>query len=165
MLTYIGIGGNLGDREKHLREGIQGLSKAWGKPIGQSSWYETEAWGMPEGTPPFLNAIVCWDLDEPPHAILERLLAIEQLAGRVRTGAGYASRTLDCDIIAIDGLSLRSSALEIPHPKLASRRFVLEPLMELAPDLWIAGPDQSVRAIFDACTDSTPVRRIADSPP
>jgi len=163
MLTYIGIGGNLGNREEHLRKGIEALSKAWGPPLNQSSWYETEAWGMPKGTPPFLNAVVCWDLDDQPHQILEQLLEIEQLAGRVRTGTGYASRTLDCDIIAMDGLSLRSSALEIPHPKLASRRFVLEPLMELAPDLWIAGPDQSVRAIFDACTDETPVRRLAES--
>lgn len=161
MRMYIGLGGNLGDREANVRGGIAALSEAWGEPFAVSSCYETAAWGMPEGTPDFLNAVAGWNVEEPVEAVWGRLLAAERAAGRERSGDGYASRTLDCDVLAIEGMALRNADLTVPHPKLAERRFVLEPLAEVAPDLWIAGPDRSVRAILASCSDATPVRKTA----
>ncbi len=158
---YIGLGGNLGDREANLKEGLAALSAAWGAPEEISGVYETAAWGMPEGTPDFLNAVAVWEVDEAVEAVWPRLVAVEQAAGRERTGAGYASRTLDCDVLAIEGLSLRNPDLTVPHPRLAERRFVLEPLAEVAPDLWVAGADRTVRAILAACSDSHPVRKLS----
>lgn len=163
MRVHIGFGGNMGDRLGYLREAVAALRADWGEPVALSGVYETEAWGMPEGTPPFLNAVVVWEVAESPEGVWRRLVALEEEAGRVRSGTGYASRTLDCDVLAIEGLALRSPELTVPHPRLAERRFVLEPLAEVAPDLWIAGEDREVVAILASCKDATPVRKHPDS--
>lgn len=159
MRVHIGLGGNLGDREGFLRGALEALTADWGAPVAVSGVYETEAWGMPEGTPAFLNAVAVWEVEATPLAVWERLVALEAAAGRVREGAGYASRTLDCDVLAIEGMALRTPELTVPHPRLGERRFVLEPLAEVAPDLWIAGEDRTVGAILATCNDATPVRR------
>lgn len=165
MLVYVGLGGNLGDRMGHLKRAVLDINQVWGDSLMLSSVYETEAWGMPEGTPKFFNAVGAWNTHDSMDQIWNELAAIESAAGRVREDASttYMSRTLDCDVLAIDGRALRSHQLTVPHPRLASRRFVLEPLAEIAPDLWIAGADQSVRTILAACKDTTPVRRL-DAP-
>jgi 2-amino-4-hydroxy-6-hydroxymethyldihydropteridine diphosphokinase len=135
-LAYVGLGANLGDREATLRRAIELLR---GEPeidvLAVSSFRETDPVGYVD-QPPFLNAAVALETGLPPRALLERLLAIEQALGRVREGvARFGPRTCDLDLLLYGGELLDEPDLVVPHPRLAERRFVLEPLAELDPAL------------------------------
>ena len=107
---------------------------------------------MAEGTPAFLNMVVGVDTDMSLEALLCVLLDIEREHGRVRDASteGYLNRTLDMDILCTsEGETLNIDDLAVPHPMMTSRRFVLQPLADLAPDLEVGG--QTVRMALDAC--------------
>lgn len=161
-LLCIGLGANLGDRVAVLNAAVAGCAARFGPPRAVSSWWETAAWGMPAGTPPFLNGAAAFDLPPlEPEAVLDTLLAIEQHHGRVRSAnPGYVSRTLDLDILLFGAAELATSRLAVPHPRMAARRFVLAPLNEVAPAAPVPGTGRSVAELLAACTDSAEVARL-----
>ncbi len=131
-LAYIGFGSNLGDREHAIlasaqRLGVRRLSKI----------RETEPWGLTD-QPPFLNAVGELATEDGAPVLLRRLLETERSFGRVRFER-WGPRTLDLDLLAYGEDELDEPGLTVPHPHLHERRFVLEPLAELAPDLNIPG--------------------------
>ena len=136
--AYIGIGGNVaswgGPPESTLAAAALRL-QSFGQVAARSSLYSTEPVGFAE-QPRFVNAAVALETNLAPHALLGGLMAIEKEFGRDRS-AGFVNgpRTLDLDILLFDDLILREPGLEIPHPRLAERAFVLIPLAEIAPQI------------------------------
>lgn len=158
----IGLGSNLGDRHSLLDEAIAEIALRLNVRPLLSSRYETPAWGMAPGTPAFLNQVAVVKSDEMPHGMLEVLLGIERDLGRTRVSAdlGYQSRSIDLDLLAVEGVALSDDRLTLPHPRMHLRRFVLEPLHEIAPEfqLHIQGP--SVAELLQRCPDTSEVKRL-----
>ena len=131
-LAFIGLGSNLGDGRTNLKEAWQRLGKTKGiTPLALSSPYETAPVGM-ESTQWFTNAAGAIDTKTSPAELLAILLAIEKALGRDRSKG--EDRTVDLDLLLYDDLEQSSEELEIPHPEMEQRLFVLAPLEELAPD-------------------------------
>jgi 2-amino-4-hydroxy-6-hydroxymethyldihydropteridine diphosphokinase len=131
--AFIGLGSNLGDRRAFLRQAVEGLQAA-GDVVGVSPLYETEPVGGPDRQGPYLNLVVELSTSDPPRALLARCRAREAAAGRVRR-ARWGPRTLDADVLWVEGWLLDEEDLVVPHPRLWERRFVVQPLADLAPDL------------------------------
>lgn len=134
--VYVGLGTNLGNKEENLRTAVRLLNQKIGKVISLSSFYETAAWGfVSEHT--FLNAAACIETKQTPAEILQHTQCIEQELGRIRKSVKgvYTDRPIDIDILLYDNLVLQTSTLTIPHPLMTDRRFVMEPLAEIAPDV------------------------------
>lgn len=137
--AYIALGSNLGDSRQYLRDAIEALAHLPGtRVVACSRFYRTPPWGVLE-QPPFINAVVQIDTAIKADALLQSLLAIERAAGRVRDGERWGPRTLDLDLLHMDGVQLSDTQLTLPHPRIAERAFVLLPLHDLAPDLAIPG--------------------------
>ena len=161
---YISVGSNLGDRETLLKEGIALLEKELVelkaiKSITESPIYETQAWGMPEGSPAFLNLVVAIETDVTLENLLPLLLEVESACGRERNSTkyeadhsdSYANRTLDMDILLDGEVLLKTNHLIVPHPKLTQRRFVLQPLADLDSKIIIPGKNCTVEEALKAC--------------
>jgi 2-amino-4-hydroxy-6-hydroxymethyldihydropteridine diphosphokinase len=131
--AFIGLGSNLGDRRALLRQAVESL-RAHGDLVGVSPLYETEPVGGPGGQGPYLNLVVALSTTDTPRALLERCQALESAAGRVRT-VRWGPRTLDADVLWVEGWQVDEEDLIVPHPRLWERRFVVQPLADLAPDL------------------------------
>ena len=135
--AFLSLGSNLGDRRAHLRRAVYQL-RAGSVPAvtAVSEVYETEPVGGPDDQGPFLNVVVelAVPVEVDPYRLLEQCHRLEAAAGRVRT-VRWGPRTLDADVIWIDGIALDDPDLTVPHPRWRERRFVLAPLAELAPDL------------------------------
>lgn len=157
MIGYVALGSNLGDREEYLRAGLRGLAEAGLAPVGLSSVWETEPVG-PAGPTWFLNLVARIDTELPPLDVLRRLLEIERRAGRVRTTA-QAQRVLDLDLLLLGDQSWADAELELPHPRMWQRRFVLEPLAELDPGLVDPRTGRTARATCAALGAVPAVRR------
>ena len=137
--AYIGIGSNLGERESTIRDALELLASDPELAVeAVSSIRETDPVGVVD-QPRFLNAAIRLATDLAPHALLERLLAVETRLGRVRTGERYGPRTIDLDLLLYGDEIVDEPGLRVPHPRLAERRFVLEPLAELDPGLVVPG--------------------------
>jgi 2-amino-4-hydroxy-6-hydroxymethyldihydropteridine diphosphokinase len=131
--AFIGLGSNLGDRLAALRQAVAQL-EAGGDVIAVSPLYETEPVGGPEDQGAFLNLVVELLTGDTARRLLERGQALEAAAGRVRT-VRWGPRTLDADVLLIEGETVVEPDLVVPHPRLWERRFVVQPLADLAPDL------------------------------
>jgi 2-amino-4-hydroxy-6-hydroxymethyldihydropteridine diphosphokinase len=139
--AFIGIGTNLGDRAANYREAIQRIASLPGTHVvRQSSIYETEPVGEVKG--PFLNGVVEIETEMAADALMRRLLAIERIMGRRRTGGRkpvrrtkHRPRIIDLDLLFFNQQIAETRALTVPHPRLHERRFVLAPMAELAPAL------------------------------
>jgi 2-amino-4-hydroxy-6-hydroxymethyldihydropteridine diphosphokinase len=137
--AYIGIGSNLGEREDTIRQALALLAAEPGIEVDAvSSIRETDPVGI-VNQPKFLNAAARLLTDLAPRQVLERLLAVEQRLGRVRTGERFGPRTIDLDLLVYADEVVDEHGLRVPHPRLAERRFVLEPLVELDPELVVPG--------------------------
>ena len=133
--VFVALGSNLGPREAHLAFALRALRASEGvRVVAVSPVFETDPVGPPPQGP-YLNAVVELRTSLAPRALLERLLAIEAAAGRERRGPRNAARTLDLDLLLHGALALDEPGLCVPHPRLAERAFVLEPLCALAPEL------------------------------
>jgi 2-amino-4-hydroxy-6-hydroxymethyldihydropteridine diphosphokinase len=145
--AYLGLGSNLGSRLDNLRAGLRRLG-----PVVQvtaiSALYETAPIGVTE-QPSFLNAVCSVTTTLAPHPLLDRLKEIERELGRTE-GRRWGPRPLDLDILLYDEDRIELRDLEIPHPRLRERAFVLRPLSELDPDLVIPGDGRTVRALLEA---------------
>lgn len=137
-LAYVGLGANLGPREETLREAVELLGRADGvEVVGVSDLRETDPVGVVD-QPPFLNGAVAIETMLLARALLDLLLEIERSLGRVR-GERWGPRIVDLDLLAYGNVVVDEPGLHVPHPRLHERRFALEPLAELNPELEIPG--------------------------
>lgn len=132
-IAYLSLGSNLGDRERNLRDALDLLAGPGLRVVRVSSFYETEPLEVRD-QPWFLNAVAEVETELFPKQLLARIQKVEQQLGRKRT-APKGPRTIDIDILLYGSAVIDAEELQVPHPRLAERRFVLEPLAELAPDL------------------------------
>lgn len=135
--AYVGLGSNLGDRAGYLLLAVRGMMAAGLCVKRLSAIYETEAVGVPDEQPLYLNAVAELSLKETlftPEQVLARLLRIEYALSRRRVRP-LAARTIDLDLLLYADVSVQTDFLTLPHPRLHLRRFALAPLAELAPDL------------------------------
>jgi 2-amino-4-hydroxy-6-hydroxymethyldihydropteridine diphosphokinase len=157
--VVLGLGSNLGDREAAIARALARLSERGYRAARTSSLYLTE----PVGGPPqgwFLNAVADGETALSPEALLSACLAVELELGRVREVAN-GPRTIDVDILFYDGEVHPGPAPVVPHPRLAERRFVLEPLVEILPDLVHPVLGASARELLERCPDRSVVKRLA----
>jgi 2-amino-4-hydroxy-6-hydroxymethyldihydropteridine diphosphokinase len=137
--AYVGLGANLGDRERTLLAAVDELAAEEGiEVVAVSTLRETEPVGVGE-QPPFLNGAAALETPLPARELLDRLLAVEARFGRVRVAGEHGPRTLDLDLLLYGDEQIDEPGLTVPHPRLHERRFVLEPLTELAPGLVVPG--------------------------
>jgi 2-amino-4-hydroxy-6-hydroxymethyldihydropteridine diphosphokinase len=137
--AYVGLGANLGDRERTLRAAAEALAAEEGvEVVSVSTLRETEPVGVGE-QPRFLNGAAELETTLTARELLDRLLAVEQRFGRVRIPGEHGPRTLDLDLLLYGDEVIDEPGLAVPHPRLHERRFVLEPLAELAPGLVVPG--------------------------
>jgi 2-amino-4-hydroxy-6-hydroxymethyldihydropteridine diphosphokinase len=125
--AYIALGSNLGDREQHLRRAIDSIEDR----VDQSSVWETDPIGGPDGQGAFLNMVVALETDKSPRDLLDMCRRLEAAAGRVRT-EHWGPRTLDADVLLVGDLVVDEPDLTVPHPLWRQRAFVVEPLREVA---------------------------------
>jgi 2-amino-4-hydroxy-6-hydroxymethyldihydropteridine diphosphokinase len=137
--AYVGLGANLGDRERTLREAVDALGAEEGIEVAAvSTLRETDPVGV--GVQPrFLNGVAALETSLGARELLDRLLAVEQRYGRVRVPGEHGPRTLDLDLLLYGDETIDEPGLAVPHPRMHERRFVLEPLAELAPGLVVSG--------------------------
>lgn len=137
-LAYVALGSNLGNPKQQVLDAMDALAKLPATRLLQRSHlYCTPPWGVLK-QPLFINAAVELDTLLSPHALLDALLTIEQQAGRVRAERN-GPRTLDLDVLHIEGVQLGDERLTLPHPRMAERAFVLLPLNDVAPALRLPG--------------------------
>ena len=134
--AYLALGSNLGDRLAYLQAAVDALSNTAGlRLVAMSRVYDTAPVGYLD-QPRFLNGAVLLETELKPEALLEGLLGIERAMGRDRTGAiAKGPRVIDLDLLLFGGMVLEMAALTVPHPAMRERRFVLEPLAEIAPGM------------------------------
>jgi 2-amino-4-hydroxy-6-hydroxymethyldihydropteridine diphosphokinase len=133
-VVYVAIGSNLGKRIATLELAL-GRMVVGGKIVlvDKSPYYETAPEGLKD-QPPFVNAVLRLQTDLTPRELLHRLQGIEESLGR-RRGIRWGPRTIDLDLLLYDDIILKEESLEIPHPRMHERRFVLEPLCDIAPEV------------------------------
>jgi len=145
--VYLSLGSNIGDREGNLRDAIKRLAAPDLGVLRVSPVYETEPMGVTD-QPWFLNLVVEAETTLFPVQLLSRIAKIERAMGRVRTRA-KGPRTLDIDILLYGNAVVRTRDLQIPHPRMAERRFVLAPLADLAPTLRHPVLGKSIKELLD----------------
>lgn len=156
-IAYLSLGSNVGDRESHLRDAIARL-QAYGTLVAISSVYETEpvevtrqAW--------FLNCAIALKTEKTPEQLMAAALNIEREMGRHRTQK-KGPRTIDIDILLFGETVLNSAGLTIPHPAMHQRRFVLEPLAEIAPEVRHPVLERTIRELRSVLPPGQEVRKI-----
>ena len=156
---YLGLGSNVGERTEHLRAAVRLLGEHGVEVEAVSSVYETEPVGEILDQPDFLNGAVRIRTDLEPEALLDVCKAIEVEQGRMFGGPRHGPRPLDVDLLLLGDLELQSERLTLPHAQVTARRFVMEPLLELDPDLEL--PDgRSVREALDGLGEGERVERV-----
>jgi 2-amino-4-hydroxy-6-hydroxymethyldihydropteridine diphosphokinase len=156
-LVYLSLGSNVGDRTANLEAAIARLSSL-GKVVAVSSFYETEPVGF-AAQPWFLNCAVKLDTEKTPEQLLAGILDLEQEMGRLRIHKN-GPRTIDIDILLFGDSVIATEGLIIPHPAMHERRFVLEPMVEIAPDVEHPVLKRSVRELRDALPQGQIVRKL-----
>ena len=155
-LVYLSLGSNVGDRDAQLRDALDRLSVI-GHVVAVSSVYETEPVEFTE-QPWFLNCAVAIETDKTPQQLMTAILSIEEEMGRRRVQK-KGPRSIDIDILLFGDTIMESTELTIPHPALHQRRFVLEPLAEIAPEVSHPVLKKTIRELRDAIPEGQVVRR------
>ncbi len=164
MRTAVALGSNLGDRFANLRaarSAIVGLSNVK-PPIFSSAVYETEPVGCEPGAKKFLNAVVEFDYEGDPASLLEQLIRIEEALGRSRDHSKNVSRTIDVDLLYCGRRNLESERLQLPHPRMHLRKFVLQPLADIRPELILPHERKTVRELLTELKQSAEVVRFKE---
>lgn len=139
MESWIGLGGNLGNSEARLTEAVFRLEQVENIKLRRcSGLYRSAPWGN-ENQEDFLNAVAVLDTTLKPLELMKALLAVEDQMGRVRDGDRWGPRCIDLDLLTYEDLQLESPGLQLPHPRMQLRAFVLQPILELDPDFLIPG--------------------------
>ncbi|MFQ5424378.1 MAG: 2-amino-4-hydroxy-6-hydroxymethyldihydropteridine diphosphokinase [Phycisphaerae bacterium] len=153
-MAYLGLGSNLGRRKKNIAAALNALERTRGiEVVRASSLYETEPMGGPANQDAYINAVVEVATALPAGRLLDVCLNIEESLGRKRS-IRWGPRTIDLDILAYDREICATEALTIPHPMMHQRRFVLEPLVEIAPDFVHPVLERTARDILDALPET-----------
>jgi 2-amino-4-hydroxy-6-hydroxymethyldihydropteridine diphosphokinase len=150
-LAFIALGSNLGDSPRIILSALEKLERLSAAPLLKSSLWETSPVDCPPGSPRFLNAVAALvpNEDETPESLLRKLQDLEKEFGRLPKKRHNEARPLDLDLIAFRCETRRSPELTLPHPRAHQRRFVLQPLAEIAPDLILPGQFQTVARLLD----------------
>ena len=164
MRTGVALGSNLGDRLGNLRTARKAIVDLAGvtEPILASPIYETEPVGCEPGAAKFVNAVLEFDYKGKPAELLEQLVRIEELLGRGRDHARNVAREIDIDLLYFGGAKIDNDRLQLPHPRLHSRKFVLQPLADIRPDLMLPSQTKTVRELLAQLDDSGKVVRLTD---
>ena len=157
-LTYLLIGGNLGNRLENLQQAREWIGAEAGPIVSASSIYETAAWGKTD-QPAFLNQVLLVQTQFPPQPLLEKILSIEQLMGRRRMEK-LGPRLIDIDILFFNESIVDAPGLSIPHPQLHLRRFTMEPLNEIAPDYIHPVFHKTIAELLRECPDLLAVKKL-----
>jgi 2-amino-4-hydroxy-6-hydroxymethyldihydropteridine diphosphokinase len=163
MRVGIALGSNLGDRLENLQAARKAIINLVGSksPI-VSPAYETDAVGCEPYAGKFLNAVVEIEYDGDLTELLEELIQIEESLGRNRDHARNVSRKIDIDLLYADDISIHNERLQLPHSRMHSRKFVLQPLADIRPDLILPAQTETVRELLARIQDSTKVIRFAE---
>ena len=154
-VVYLSLGSNLGNRIALLEKAVGLIEESIGGVVARSSMKETEPWGY-ASTHRFINACIAVNTPRSPLECLTVLQSIEKSMGRLKNGKnGYSDRLIDIDIIQYDDLVMETSELVLPHPHLHERLFVLEPMVEIAPNLVHPRFGLTMRSLYEALI-STP---------
>jgi 2-amino-4-hydroxy-6-hydroxymethyldihydropteridine diphosphokinase len=159
-VAYLSLGSNVGEHEAQLREAMSRLG-AVGHVVAVSSFYETEPVEFTQ-QPWFLNCAIALETSQTPEQLMASILCIEEKMGRRRVQK-KGPRTIDIDILLFGESIIDSPELTIPHPTMYQRRFVLEPLAEIAPDIQHPVFKKTIRELLDALPEGQAVRRIPRS--
>ena len=158
--AYLLLGSNISPRNEYLNSAKELIQREIGVIQTCSSIYESEPWGF-EAENCFLNEVLIVDTDLSARALLDESQRIEKRLGRIRkSDSGYASRTMDIDILFFDDAVLSRPGLTIPHVQIQNRRFTLLPLVEIAPDFKHPALDKSCRQLLKECKDCGKVRKV-----
>ena len=164
MKVGIALGSNLGDRLANLRAARKAVVDlgANSASVLVSPVYETEPVGCEPGADKFLNAVLEIECDGDPTDLLQKLIRIEESLGRDRNHARNVSRKIDIDLLYAGQLNVENERLQLPHPRLHQRKFVLQPLADIRPDLIFPNQTKSVRELLAQIEDSTKVICFAE---
>lgn len=167
--AYIGLGSNVGERLDNLSEAVRRLHERGVGFVHSSRVYETQPVGGPQ-QPDFLNAVIEVETDLAPRPLLEACIAIEDEMGRERTPERWGPRNIDIDILSYADEQVDEPDLQIPHPRMHERGFVVIPLFELEADPMISGGGKLSTTklsplLLGACRPYAPPLALSDSPP
>jgi len=162
--AYIALGSNVGDSRNALLRAMERLQEFSGTPLVKSSLFETAPVDCPAGSPMFLNAVVALTpkAGETPESLFAKLQEIEKEFGRTPKKVLNEPRPLDLDLIAFGNETRATRELTLPHPRAHLRRFVLEPLAEIAPGLILAGRGGAVAELLRQLTSAEVVRKLEE---
>ncbi len=158
-VAFLCLGGNMGDRLANLNEAKQQIMDLGCDIVSESSVYQTKAWGT-EAAPDYYNQIIKISTELKADELMGKLQSVEKNMGRVRTDNRNASRTMDMDILFYNSDIINSDALEVPHPRLHLRNFVLIPLNEIAATFIHPIFKKSISDLLNDCVDSSEVKMI-----
>ncbi|MFO7889592.1 MAG: 2-amino-4-hydroxy-6-hydroxymethyldihydropteridine diphosphokinase [bacterium] len=158
MNVFLSLGSNSGDRERYLKKAVKAINNLEDTEVlKSSSIYETDPWGN-KNLDLFLNQVIMIDTELDCVDLLEECRNIEKQNGRIEEIGKWKARTLDIDILLCDNRQISMDKLQVPHPLLAKRMFVLKPLSELDPNLIFPGKNQKVVEVMQECNDTSKVR-------
>lgn len=157
--VFLGLGTNLGNREENLEKALSRIKETIGPVIGSSSIYETEPWRF-ETEEQFFNMVVKVNTGLRPAVLMEEILNIESFLGRTRSINRYTSRMIDIDILLYDQKVINDQQLKIPHPRMHERRFVLEPMCEIAWEEIHPVFGKSFATLLEECKDESKIGKI-----
>jgi 2-amino-4-hydroxy-6-hydroxymethyldihydropteridine diphosphokinase len=160
----VALGSNIGDRLASLRRARSAIVDLADMklPILSSPVYETNPVGIEPGALKFLNAVVEFGYGGEPNDLLEQLLAIEESLGRPRKHVRNVSRTIDIDLLYCGDRQIENERLQLPHPRMHVRKFVLQPLADIRPELVLPNQDRSVRELLAQLADPVKVVRLME---
>ena len=156
--VYLLTGGNEGNRTFHVQQAMANIEKYCGVILRHSGLYETAAWGITDQAA-FLNQVLLISTGFEPSALMTRILEIETSMGRKRVKK-YGPRTIDIDILFFNDEIIDEPGLKIPHPEIQNRRFVLEPMDEIAPGLMHPVLRKTISQLLAECPDQLDVKKI-----
>tara|TARA_B100000780_G_scaffold151899_1_gene106153 strand:- start:67 stop:576 length:510 start_codon:yes stop_codon:yes gene_type:complete len=155
--VLLSLGSNKGNRKENLEKAILEIQNLLGDVIAISPIYETPSWGYKDEA--YLNNAICLVTNIDPIALMESLLNIENSLGRLRNkSTSYEAREIDLDIILIEGLVVDHVKLQIPHPRMDLRKFVLQPLVDIAPNWEHEITNFSLKELLDNCQDKSEIK-------
>ncbi|MEO8759560.1 MAG: 2-amino-4-hydroxy-6-hydroxymethyldihydropteridine diphosphokinase [Bacteroidia bacterium] len=161
--VYLCLGGNLGNCLENLNRACQLINEKAGKLVQCSFIYQSQAWGM-DAAPDFYNQVIKIETKFTAQQLISALLDIEKTLGRERIETiGYQNRIMDIDILFFNDEVIKTDLLEIPHPRLHLRQFVLQPLNEIAPNFMHPLLQKTITELLMTCPDKGEVKKLTNA--